>query len=221
MQLPVAILGASLALSVSALVSCIVCALTILWQTRVKIASDARLRENMFLFDKRLAYVRIRTERAAEQWRRKADFAEASLSSCFEFEALLDQVRERPANATRSYSDYRLPKTALDQRHDFLAQLRMRRHVAHAWFGDEGAEVYAELLELADAIQRASNHLAESALLNRDLDVQDRLDHEAIIWTAGEEAPDALRENLALTLDKAERTFGPALRPPFQENAPD
>lgn len=221
MQLPVAILTASLALSVSALVSCVVCALTLLRQTRIKLANDAKLRESIFLFDKRLAYLKVRTERAAEQWRRKADFAEASLASIFEFEALLDQIRERPVNLTRSYSDYRIPKSALEQRSDFMSGLRMRRHAARAWFGEDGGDVYTELLGLAEDIQKASHFLAEAALLHRDLDAQSRLEHESIIWTPAGDVQDPVKGRLSLTLDKAESVFGPALRPPFQESAPD
>ena len=221
MQPPLALLGASLALSAAALACCITCALTILWQTRVRIIAEAKLHENMFVFDKRLAYVRARTERAAEQWRRKADFAETSLANCFEFEALLDQVRERPANATRSYSDYRVPKSTLDGHHEFLSRLRMRRHLARAWFGEEGADVYAGLIGLADDVQRSSHHLAEAALLGRELDPQDRQDHEATIWYPVGEAPDAMKGRLASILQRAEDVFGPALRPPFKESAPD
>jgi hypothetical protein len=221
MQLPVAVLGASLALSVAALVSCLVCAVTVLLQARLRLSGEAKLREDMFLFDKRLAYLRVRMERAAEQWRHKADFAEVSLSSFFEFEAILNGIRQRPANATRTFSDYRIPKAGLDARREFLSGLRMRRHVARAWFGDEGGDVYSAVLEIADDVEKSSHLLAEAALLNRDLDTPNRQAHEAVIWAPSDETQDPIQGRLMLALSRAEAVFGPALRPPFQEGAPD
>ena len=214
------VLSASILLALAAIFSSIACAITILVQTRMKIAAEAKMREEMFSFDKRLAYTKVRLERVAGSWRRRADFAELTLMNFFEFEAIVDEVREKPRDARRSFSDYRMAKAAIGRKQEFISRLRTQKNLAYALFGDEGGKLYEEVLSIVLEIEQASQHLSEAVFLDCALEGNKLSEYEAVIWSRTIEAGDPIKAKMKKILIRAEEVFSPTLQPPFNDTAP-
>lgn len=215
-----AIVLSALLLSGVALVSIIAHTIAIGLQTRWKIRADADLAQSRFDFEKRLAYVRVRLEKAAADWRRKADAAELFLTDFYAAELFLNEVRERPNGATRTFTDYRAVKTAIDRRQDLVLELKMRRLQAHALFGTAGGVVYELLLQIIEDVRYASHVLSEAAYTDRELSAETRNDLEATIWTAPKDGNDLIGTRLGSLMQQAEELFSKSLGTPSPEGDP-
>lgn len=213
------IFSASVLLSVASLVGNLIMSGALLRQTRLKQVNDAKRDADNFGFERRLAYLRVRLDRAAEEWRRKADFAEVTLSSFYTVEAMLIDVREKQAGATRTFSDYRQAKVLIDQQQTFVSDLRLRKHTAKALFGDDGASAYQTVLDLIGEVKSASKSLAEAAYANSPLEPSIRAGYEAVIWSSP--SGDSFATRTSAALQRAHQVFAEALLPPYREGAPD
>lgn len=215
-----AIVFAAVLLAAVALLSIVASCVALVLQARWKLKSDLDLEQARFDFEKRLAYVRARLDKAAADWRRRADAAEVALTDFYETDAFLREVRERPAGATRTFTDYRAIKTAIDRKQDFFLELKMRRLQAHALFGASGAVIYELLLQIIEDVRYASHVLAEAAYTDREMSAETRAQLESTIWAAPKDNNDPIAARLLSVLQQAEDLFAPALGTPAQESEP-
>lgn len=213
-----AIVFTALLLSAVALISIVASAVAAGLQTRWKVRADLELEKSRFDFEKRLAYIRVRLEKAAADWRRRAEAAELALTDFYAADSFLREVREKPTGATRTFTDYRAVKTAIDRRQDFFLELKMRRLQAHALFGAAGGLVYGLLLQIIEDVRHASHVLSEAAYTDREMSPEARSELEETIWAAPKSSNDMIATRLSSVIQQAEDLFGAALGAPAPEN---
>jgi len=217
---PSAILYTALLLSVVAFLSIVASMGALGLQLRMKVKADLAREEARFNFEKRLAYVRTRLEKASNDWRHRAEFAEKSLLDFYEAELLLGQVRERPSPMLRTFTEYRNVKLAIDSKQEFCKQLKLSRLTARALFGAPGSAAYESLLQIIADVRDASHVLAETAYAERELTPNLRGELESIIWATDNKSPDPTGERIIQTVNQAEDLFWPALGSPVTESGP-
>lgn len=215
-----AIFLTALLLSLVALASIVVSIVASGHQLRMQSRAAMDLEHARFDFEKRLAYVRGRVAKAAEDWRRRAEFAERALTDFYQAELMLHAARARPLYAgAPTFSDYKAARSFLDSRQDFYNEFRRRRLTARALFGETLSSVFDAMIELIEEVRYASGRLAEAAYVDRELELHERASLEAIIWVT-DEATDEVSERLAAVIRQAEDLLWPSLGAPVAESEP-